>query len=411
MKYEQLCKDILSLVGGRGNITSCYNCMTRLRLVLADLEKADLDALKKLQGVLGVNVVGQQVQCTVGQKAGSLCKEFCAFAEISQDASKAPEQTAEPAGTEAKKEFFLKAIPNKILDVMSNCIQPLLPIIICASMFKLMCTLLGPTLLGLITEESNLYSLFTFVGDVPFYFLPILVGYTSAKYFGISIPLGMVMGGVLLHPTFTGIVAAGEAFTVYGIPMQLVDYASSIVPVLLCVWIMSYVDKFFQKVLPDMLKFMLAHFLTLAVMLPIGLCVLAPAGNIVATDIAGAFVQIPEYLGPVGVGIVCLVWPLLVAVGMHMPVAMLALTTFLTVGHEDVCFVADNLQHYVAMGVALAFAVRAVQKNDRTLGVSSFISMFLGGVIEPTIFGIAFPYKRYLAALLLETGLPACAPA
>jgi PTS system beta-glucosides-specific IIC component len=154
-----------------------------------------------------------------------------------------------------------------------------------------------------------------------------------------------------------------------------------------------------------MLKFMLAHFLTLAVMLPVGLCVLAPAGNVIATAIAGAFVKIPEILGPVGVGIVCLVWPLLVAVGMHMPVAMLAFGTFLTVGHEDVCFIADNLQHYVAMGVSLAFAVRAIKKDDRTLGVSSFVSMFMGGVIEPTIFGIAFPHKRYLGAMLLANGI------
>lgn len=405
MKYEQMCQEILPLVGGKENITSCYNCMTRLRIVVADLEKADLEGLKKIQGVLGINVVGQQIQCIVGQKAGNICKEFCEYAGISQDAAVSdPGMEKLDKGAE-KKAFSPKDIPNKILDVMSNCIQPLLPIIICASMFKLSCTLIGPTIFGLVAEESDIYRLLTFVGDVPFYFLPIMVGYTSAKYFGVSIPLGLAMGGVLLHPTLTGIVSAGEPFTVYGIPMQLVDYSSSIVPVLLCVWVMSYVDKFFHKVLPDMLKFMLAHFLTLAVMLPIGLCVLAPAGNVIATSIAGAFVKIPELLGPVGVGLVCLVWPMLVAVGMHMPVAMLAFGTFLTVGHEDVCFVADNLQHYVAMGVALAFAVRALTKEDRTLGISSFVSMFLGGVIEPTIFGIAFPYKRYLGALLLANGI------
>ena len=288
---------------------------------------------------------------------------------------------------------------------MSNCVQPLLPIIVCASMFKLMCTLLGPTIFNMVPESGNLYTLFTFVGDVPFYFLPILVGYTSAKYFGISIPLGMTMGGILLHPTLIELVNSEKAFTVYGMPMKLVDYSSSIVPVLLCVWIMSYVDKFFQKYLPEMLKFMLAHFLTLLVMLPVGLCILAPAGNIIATAIAGIFVAIPQYLGPIGVGIVCFVWPFLVAVGMHMPVAMLALTTFLTVGHEDVCFVADNLRHYAAMGVALAFAVLAANKEDRTLGISSFVSMFLGGVIEPTLFGIAFPNKKFFAALLAGNGI------
>ena len=405
MKFEQLCSDILPLVGGKENITSCFNCMTRLRIVVADLAKADIEGLKKVKGVMGVNVVGQQIQCIVGQSAGSLCKEFCEYAGIKQDAAVEDADAAKADVVKEKKGFSIKDIPNTILDVMSNCIQPLLPIIICASMFKLMCTLLGPTIFGLVTEESDLFRLFTFVGDVPFYFLPVLVGYTSAKHFGVSIPMGIVMGGVLLHPTFTEIVSAGAPFTVYGLPMQLVDYSSSIVPVLLCVWIMSYVDKFFQRVLPDMLKFMLAHFLTLAVMLPVGLCVLAPAGNVIATAIAGAFVKIPELLGPVGVGIVCLVWPLLVSVGMHMPVAMLAFGTFLTVGHEDVCFVADNLQHYAAMGVALAFAIRAMKKDDKNLGISSFISMFLGGVIEPTIFGICFPHKHYLGALLLANGI------
>ena len=138
MKYEQMCREILPLVGGRENITSCYNCMTRLRLVLADLEKADLEALKKVQGVLGVNVVGQQVQCIVGQKAGTVCKEFCEIAGTTQEAAvKDAELEKADAQAEQKKAFSLKAIPNKILDVMSNCIQPLLPIIICASMFKL----------------------------------------------------------------------------------------------------------------------------------------------------------------------------------------------------------------------------------------------------------------------------------
>lgn len=280
---------------------------------------------------------------------------------------------------------------------MSNCVQPLLPIIVCASMFKLMCTLLGPTIFNMVPESGNLYTLFTFVGDVPFYFLPILVGYTSAKYFGISIPLGMTMGGILLHPTLIELVNSEKAFTVYGMPMKLVDYSSSIVPVLLCVWIMSYVDKFFQKYLPEMLKFMLAHFLTLLVMLPVGLCILAPAGNIIATAIAGIFVAIPQYLGPIGVGIVCFVWPLLVAVGMHMPVAMLALTTFLTVGHEDVCFVADNLQHYAAMGVALAFAVLAANKKFFAAllagnGIAGFFASLMGvgsyALSSSNIFGL-----------------------
>lgn len=406
MKYEEMCKEILSLVGGRENIVRCFNCMTRLRLILAEPDKADVAALKQIKGIIGVSVVSPQLQCIIGPEAGTVCKEFCKIANIEQGTSAEDEKLSKADMQEmGNKGFSLKDIPGKIVDALSNCIQPLLPIIICGSMFKLLCSLLGPSMINVITEESNLYTIFALLGDAPFYFLPLLVGYTSAKYFGVSVPLGLLMGGVLLHPSMISIVQAGEAFTVYGIPMQLVDYSSSIVPVLLCVWVMSYVDKFFHRIIPDMLKMMLVHFCTMLVMIPLGLCILAPAGNIVSSAIGGTLIAIPNYIGPFGVAIVCFVWPLLVSVGMHMPIAMLALTTFFAVGHEDIIFMADSLQHFSAMGVALAFAMLGKSKENRSLGISSFVAMFLGGVIEPTLFGIAIPNRKYLLALLAGSGI------
>lgn len=402
MKYEQMCKEILSLVGGRENITDCYNCMTRLRLMLADVSKVDIEALKKVEGAMGINVVGSQVQVIIGPQAGAVCKEFCKVAGIERKSEIQDEESAkEDAQLSEKKPMNIKNILNKVVDTIGNCIQPLLPIIVCGGMFKMLCSVLGPSMFNLISESSNLYKLFYMVGDAPFYFLPIMLGYTGAKHFKISIPLGMMMGAIMLHPTLTGIVQAGKSFDVYGIPMKLVDYSSSIVPMILCLWIMSYVSKFFQKIIPDMLNMMLAHLCTMLVMLPLALCVLAPAGTVIGNTIANALLALPNYIGPFGVAIVCLVWPLLVIVGIHMPIGMMALTTFFAVGHEDVIFIADSLQHFTIMGVALAFAIMAKNNKQRSLGLTSFTSIFLGGVVEPTLFGIAVPHKKFLLSLML----------
>lgn len=406
MKHKKMCEEILTLIGGRDNIVNCYNCMTRLRLILDDMTKADVNALKEVEGVIGVNVVGSQLQCIIGPEAGTVCKEFCTIAEIAQGSVVEDQASArEDTQLTEKKRMTLKEIPNKVIDVVSNCIQPLLPVIICGSMFKLLCSLLGPGMFNLITEDSNLYVLFYMLGDVPFYFLPFMIGYTGSKYFGISIPLGILMAGVLLHPTLIDLVNAQEAFAVYGIPMKLVNYSSSIVPMILCLWIMSYVDRFFQKVIPDIFQMMLQHLCTLLVMLPLGLCILAPAGDVIGNAIANVLIAVPQYTGPFGVALVCFVWPLLVAVGMHMPIAMLALSTYFAEGHENIIFIADSLQHFSVMGVALAFAIMAKNKENRSLGVSSFTAIFLGGVIEPTLFGIALPNKKYLFALLAGSGL------
>lgn len=399
MKYEQMCKDILVAVGGVENISDCYNCMTRLRLVLADISKADTEAIKQIKGVMGVNVTGSQLQCIIGPNAGAVCADFCELTGF-----KKREAVDDPAAAKAdgagKKKLTAKGIFSAVVDAVSNCIQPLLPIMIASGMFKMICAVFGPGMLNVIPAESNLFTLFTLMGDVPFYFLPVLIGYSAAKYFGVSLPLGMVFGAAMLHPTFTGIVAAGEAFTIYGIPMQLIDYSSSIIPMILCVWVMSYVEKFFKKIIPDMFKMMLANLCTLLVMLPLGLCLLAPLGTWIGTLLSGILLNISNVFGPVGIAIVCTVYPLLIVAGMHMPIAMAAIPSFFATGVEYVVLVADSLEHFANMGIALAYAIRSKDKEGRSLGVSAFVSIFLGGVVEPTLFGIAIPHRRMMVAML-----------
>lgn len=403
MKFEEMCRAILSAVGGSENITSAYNCMTRLRLVLKDQSKCDEEALKNIKGVLGVNVVSGQTQCIIGPNAGSVCAEFCEIAGIQRGME--VQENLDADKTEEKKKLTPKSILNAVIAAVSGCIQPLLPIIICGGMLKLICSLIGPTIFGLVSTDSNVYRILEMAGDAPFYFLPIMIGYTGAKYFNTNIPLGMLMGALLLHPTLTGIVAAGEPFTVFGIPMTLADYSSSVVPMILCMWIMSYIEKFFRKIIPDMVKMMLVNLCTILVMLPLGLCVLAPLGTIVGNFLGSILIGIPQVLGPIGVMIVCTLYPLLIVAGMHLPVIMACAPTYFALGHEECILVADSLNHFSVMGVCLAFALKAKKKENKSLGMSSFIAITLGGVVEPGLFGIELPHRKLLITQLLATGV------
>lgn len=137
------------------------------------------------------------------------------------------------------------------MDVLASCLMPLIPMLIAASLFKTVAAIIGPDMLGLVNAESDLYVLFSFVGDAGFYFFPIMIGYTASKRFGCNPILGMFLGAIMLHPTFVALAQGEEAFTVYGIPCHVQNYSSSIIPIMLSVFVFSYIERFFNKHIPE----------------------------------------------------------------------------------------------------------------------------------------------------------------
>ena len=402
MKYESLCNDILANVGGRENINDAFNCATRLRLVLKDQSKADTDALKKIKGIMGVQFVGEQLQCIIGPQVSAVYAEFCDIAHLEKHA----EVDADVDDAKVvKKERGIKGVLNAVIGAMAGCVQPLLPVLIGATMFKLVCTLFGPSMLNLVAEDSDFYRLMYFVGDTVTYFLPIFIGYTGAKYFKVSIPLGIMLGCIYMSPTLMEIVAAGEPFRVYGIPMTLVSYSQSLLPMVLSMWIMSHVERFFKNHIPGSLHLMAVDALTIAVMLPISLCVIGPLGTILGGICAGFFAALPQYIGPFGVAIICFFYNALVITGMHMPIVMAALPAFLATMEDHCIMLAPLMGNFSIMGLALGFWLRAKTKEGKQLGASCFSAIFLGGVTEPSLFGICIPHKKLLLVDLIASGI------
>ena len=284
-----------------------------------------------------------------------------------------------------------------LLDVLASCLMPLIPMLIAASLFKTLAAIIGPDMLGLVNAESDLYVLFTFVGDAGFYFFPVMIGYTASKRFDCNPILGMFLGAIMLHPTFVALAQGEEAFTVYGIPCHVQNYSSSIIPILLSVFVFSYIERFFNKHIPEALSAVFAPTLAVAVMLPIMLCVLGPIGSIVGEYISTGLITLGDMGGIMTILAMMLIaalWEYIVMAGMH----WLFITTIFMIiaekGVESVVAPSVLLAAFTVGGMCLGATMRLHGKEQKALGISYLITQMVGGVTEPGLYGIGVRYKR-----------------
>lgn len=258
---REIASQVLNLVGGKENVEFVTHCITRLRFTLKDQSKADTEGIKSIKGIIGVNEAGTQYQVIVGPKVDNVYKELCDIGNFQETGDVKKE----------KQPFTFKNLGSTILDYLSGSLTPGISVMLAASIFKMLAAVLGPSMLGVLSETSDLYILFTFVGDAGFYFFPVLIGYTAAKKFGLSPVMGVFFGGILIHPTVIEMAAAETPFTVYGIPAALQNYSSTLLPIILTVWIATYIERFFKKVIPASLEHLSALPLLFLGMLPVRL--------------------------------------------------------------------------------------------------------------------------------------------
>ena len=209
--YNELAHSILGLVGGKDNVKHVLHCATRLRFNLKDEGKADEEGLKKLSGVLGLVKAGGQLQVVIGP---DVYDEVCAAAGLNQEAQVADDGKTDKSAGQGKKKYTVKGFFMGILDALSGSLGPAIPVITACAFFKMLTSLLGPDMLAVLPAESDLYVLFTFVGDAGFYFFPVIIGYTAAKKFNVMPVLGILLGCIMMHPTFVGLLLRYSEFPV-----------------------------------------------------------------------------------------------------------------------------------------------------------------------------------------------------
>jgi PTS system beta-glucosides-specific IIC component len=196
-----------------------------------------------------------------------------------------------------------------------------------------------------------------------------------------------------------------SAFTVFGIPASVQNYTSSVLPVLLSVWVMSYIEKFFNKYLPPSLRTIFAPTITIFIMLPLSLIILAPAGGLLGQYVSKGLLSFGNVGGFVAVGLIAALWEFLVMSGMHIILVVTLITVIISTGHESVVGPAALCATFAAMGMALGAALRLKNKEEKSLSIGYFIAGFLGGVTEPALYGVGFKYKRPFLGMMIGGGL------
>lgn len=393
MDNVQLANDCVRLVGGKENVATVTHCFTRLRFKLKDKSKADLEALKGLDGTLDALEVGDQTQVIIGPQVNEVFKEVervvgksvAAPTPVQDDAAAAADVPAE------KKGFSV----GGLLDTITGIFAPVITAITAGGMVKAALLIMG--LFGLPTDSQEYYIL-NFIADSVFYFLPILLAFSSANKFGCNPYIAAIVGGVLLHPNWNALVTAGEPVSFFGLPVTLYSYSSSVLPIILTVLFMSYVERFAEKVSPNVVKAVLQPLLTLGITAPVALIVIGPLGSF----IGGIFASILSFLDtnvpvlvPTIVGAVC---PLLVFAGMHLAIfPSLQTIQLAAMGYETVCGPGMLASNMAIAGATLATAFRVKSAKNREMSISTGITA-LCGITEPALYGVVFKFHKPLIA-------------
>ena len=387
--YDELADKLLVLVGEKENINNLTHCVTRLRFNLKDRGVVELNDINKIEGVLGSQWSGDQLQVIIGQNVNDAYSVTC-----------------RKAGLEEEKPIDENLDANKckfsiysVITAIAECITPLVSAILAAGMLKVLVMLL--TNLGILSVESSTYTILSLVADAIFYFLPIFVGATAAKKFGCSLGLGMAIGAILLSPTFISLVSSGNPITVFGLPVSAVNYSNTIFPTIICVFGMSYIVKFLSKHCPNSIRSVLVPVITLLLMIPLALCFLAPLGNIIGTLFSTAVMWINGVFGPIAVAIMGALMPLLILTGMHSCLTPYFITAMMTVGKDALC-IANFISNFSQGGAALAISLKTKNTNMKSIAVSGAVSAIVGGVTEPVLYTIIVKYKTAMLASVVS---------
>lgn len=391
MNYEELGKNIVSLVGGTDNIINLTHCMTRLRFILKDHTKADDEAIKNLNGVIGVIYSGDQYMVILGKNL------LPVFEAISKNNSFGSERNTKPK--KEKEPLSLKNIANTIVGFVSASVTPLLPGLIAGGMLKVF--LLIATLISADFANSTTYTLLSGVADAAFFFMPIFVAYGAASKLGATPIYAMVGAAALLHSNYTSLVAAGDPITLFGIPVSLVSYGTSLVPALLIAILAYYVEKLLNKIVPGIFKSIFVGMGTIFITMIFGYTILGPLGSIIGTYLSGFFVFLANNVGPLAMGVLAACLPWLIMCGMHTALVPFMAQSIIDPGYDAIFRPAFILHNMAEGGACFGVALRTKNKELRAEAFSIGFGCIFAGVTEPAIYGINLPQKKPMIGVMV----------
>lgn len=396
MNDKELAEKIIQYVGGKENILSLTHCVTRLRFNLKNNDIVDTKGLDSLADVMGSQYQGGQYQVIIGGKVG---KVYAEIIHLMPELSGSDHQPDQDSG---KKESLV----NRLINTLSAILVPSLAPIIGGGMLKGFLFLF--TNLNWLTAESETYFVLNIIGDCMFYFFPFLIAVSAAKRFKTNEYLALSLAGALMYPTLLNAATAGEVASIHflGIfPVPMIDYSASIVPIILSVWILSHVYRFWEKHIPSMVTIIFTPLLTLTIMIPVMLVAIAPLGFYIGEYVAVGVQWLIDFSPLLAGFIIGATRPALVLMGMHHAIRPITVQQISTYGYSTMGPM--NFMSTMAQATA-AFAIYFLVKDKkmRQVSMSATISGYLG-ITEPALYGVLVKYKSAFIGASLGGGIGA----
>lgn len=381
--YTQLAKDVVAAVGGKENIVSVTNCMTRLRFVLKDDSIPNEDEVKAINGVKGVMNQGGQYQIIIGTNVSNVTPKVREIAGIS----------TEEEGAVKIDKVGQGSLWDRFFKVISGCIMPMIGPMIAGGIIKGILTLC--TTFGVLSSTSGAYQLWYAAADAVLYFMPVIVGFSAGKVFGCNQYVTAAIGAAFLYPNL--VTAVGEGVDFFGIPVVAATYSNTLFPVLLASFLASLVEKGAKKIVPEMVQLMLVPVIVLLVTLPVSWLAIGPVMNMLSNAISSAVMWLFD-VAPVLAGVALgAFWQMVVLLGLHSAMIPIIINNITTLGADPLNAVL-GLTVWALAGVSLGYALKMRDPEERAEGITDMTTC-LFGVTEPTIYSIALPqFKCFMAA-------------
>ncbi|MCT4715035.1 PTS cellobiose/arbutin/salicin transporter subunit IIBC [Enterobacteriaceae bacterium H18W14] len=392
--YTAVSQSIVDALGGASNIAAVTHCMTRLRFVLNDDSVVDAAKLKAISGVLGVVRNENQCQVIIGNTVSQ------AYAEVLK---LLPEGAIAEAPVSGKGKITLRRIGAGILDALIGTMSPLIPAIIGGSMVKLLAMILDMT--GVFEKGSSTLVILNVIGDGAFFFLPVMVAASAAVKFKTNMSLAIAIAGVLVHPNFIDLMAKaaqGQSVEFMGLSVTAVKYTYTVIPALVMTWLLSYIERWVDKITPAVTKNFLKPMLIVLISAPIAIMLIGPLGIWIGSGISALVYTVHSYLGWLSVAIMGGLWPLLVMTGMHRVFTPTIIQTIAETGKEGMVMPSEIGANLSLGGSSLAVAWKTKNPELRQTALAAAASAIVAGISEPALYGVAVRLKRPLIAALIS---------
>ncbi|WPC38669.1 PTS transporter subunit EIIC [Brachyspira hyodysenteriae] len=392
INYEELGGIILPYIGGKENIHKLTHCATRLRFELKNRDIVDVDSIKALDGVIDVVEGGGQFQIIIGMNVQTVYKSLNRVLGASNDS----------VNTSSSEKPAKKSLLERFMNTISTIFTPMIPAITGAGMIKAILAIL--VLTKAIDTNGHTYYILNMISDAAFYFLPMLLAYGAALKFECNPILSITLVGVLLHPSWIALVNGNEAASLFAIKLTLVDYSGSVLPIIITVWIQSFIEKYADKYSPEMIKFFTKPLITILLTGILALLFIGPLGSKL-NDIVASFANIlndkVSWLIPLLMGAL---QPVMLLTGTAWSLTPIATMQIAKNGYEQVNGPGMLASNIAQGGATLAVALKAKDKELKQLAASTGFTALLG-ITEPSLFGVTVKLKTPLIAAMIGGGV------